>query len=287
MEKKRKRPRRRLRLLGNIRRPKIFGSTKHKEEAPAPGKQRMSVKIIRKDPFGNVIVLKRMLISILAVFTYGRFNIVNRLKIEGTEHLEKLPAKNVLFLSNHQTYYADVMALYHIFCSVKWQFKNTIRWPLYFLLPRANMYYVAAEETMKDSGWLPKIFSYTGAVTVRRSWRHKGADVERGADRSAIFKIKQALDQGWVVNFPQGTTSPYAPVRKGVAQMVQKFEPIVVPVQINGFRRAFDKKGLRFRKRGIDLHVKFLPPLEYSAEESADELLKKISDAIGQTKQEE
>lgn len=246
----------------------------------------MSVKILRKDPFGNVIVLKRMLISILAVFTYGRFNIVNRMKIEGTEHLEKLPSKNVLFISNHQTYYADVMALYHIFCSVKWQFKNSIRWPLYFLVPRANMYYVAAEETMRESGLLPKIFSYTGAVTVRRAWRYKGKEVERGADRGAIFKIKKALDQGWVVNFPQGTTSPYAPVRKGVAQMIQKFEPIVVPVQINGFRRAFDKKGLYFRKRGIDLNVKFLPPLEYSKDESSEELLARIREAIGQVPEE-
>lgn len=272
--------RRRLRWP-KLKKPRIPFAPKHRSDSAEP-KRSMSVKILRKDPFGNVIVLKRMLISILAVFTYGRLNIVNRMKIEGTEHLEKLPSRNVMFISNHQTYYADVMALYHIFSSVKWQFKNSIRWPLYFLVPRANMYYVAAEETMRESGLLPKIFSYTGAVTVRRAWRHKGKDVERGADRSAIFKIKKALDQGWVVNFPQGTTSPYAPVRRGVAQMIQKFEPIVIPVQINGFRRAFDKKGLYFRKRGSNLNVKFLPPLEYSSDESTEELLEKIRKAIGQ-----
>lgn len=267
-----------------INRPKFLGPIAKIPEGGASKKRALNVKIIRKDPFGNVIVFKRMLISVLAAFTYGRLNIVNKLNIEGTEHLEKLPSNNVLFISNHQTYYADVIAMYHIFCSVKWQFRNSIRWPLYLLMPRANMYYVAAEETMNESGWLPKIFSYTGAVTIKRSWRYKGSNVERGADRGAIDKIKKALDHGWVVNFPQGTTSPYAPVRKGVAPMMKKFNPIVVPVQIDGFRRAFDKKGLFFKKRGINLNVKFLPPLEYDPEESTEELLKKVTAAIGQIK---
>jgi 1-acyl-sn-glycerol-3-phosphate acyltransferase len=275
-----KKPRRGLRWP-RFKTPKFLQPILRRPGADVSDRHALPVNIIRKDPFGNVIVFKRLLISVLAVFTYGRLNIVNRLKIEGTEHLEKLPSKNVLFISNHQTYYADVMALYHIFCSVKWQFRNTIRWPLYLLLPRANMYYIAAEETMKESGLIPKIFSYTGAVTVKRSWRYKGSNVQRGADRGAVDKIKKALDHGWVVNFPQGTTSPYAPVRKGVAQMIQKFQPIVVPVQIDGFRRAFDKKGLFFRKRGITLNVKFLAPLEYDPEEPTDELLKKIRVAIG------
>jgi len=240
------------------------------------------LKFMRIDPFGNVVLLKRALIGVLALFTYSRFNITNKLKIEGTEYLLDLPDSNVMFISNHQTYYADVMALYHIFCSVKWRFKDTIRYPLYFLLPRANSYYIAAEETMKDSGFLPKIFSYVGAVTVKRSWRAKGQEVQRGADRKAPEKIQKALEFGWVVNFPQGTTKPFAPVRRGVAHLIKEYDPIVVPVVINGFRRAFDKKGLKFKKRGTTLSVKFKPPLRFDKSYTVEQIQAEIARLIEQ-----
>jgi 1-acyl-sn-glycerol-3-phosphate acyltransferase len=240
------------------------------------------LKWLRIDPFGNVVLLKRALIGILAVVTYSRFNITNKLKIEGAEYLLDLPDRNVMFISNHQTYYADVMALYHIFCSVKWRFRNTIRYPLYFLLPRANSFYVAAEETMKDSGLIPRIFSYTGAVTVKRSWRAKGKEVQRGADRHAPEKIQKALEYGWVVNFPQGTTKPYAPVRRGVAHLIKEYNPIVVPVVINGFRRAFDKKGLKFKKRGTTLSVKFKAPIRFDESFTVDQIQEEIAKLIEQ-----
>ncbi|WP_020527945.1 lysophospholipid acyltransferase family protein [Flexithrix dorotheae] len=245
-------------------------------------KKKLKVSLVKKDPFGNVLIFKRMLIAFLATVTYGRFNIVNKLKIEGTEYLEDLPKKNVLFISNHQTYYADVIALYHVFCSVKWRFKNSINLPLYMLIPRVNTYYVAAEETMKESGLIPKIFSYTGAVTVKRSWRAAGKDVKRAADRSAPEKIKKALSQGWVVNFPQGTTSPYAPIRKGTANLIKHYNPIVVPVVIDGFRRAFDKKGLFFRKRGTKLQIKFKEPLQFDENDTLDSIVQTITKAIEQ-----
>lgn len=245
----------------------------------------LKVKIIKKDPFGNILIFKRILIGVLATFTYGRINIVNKLKVEGTEYLSDLPGKNVLFISNHQTYYADVIALYHIFCSVKWKFRNTIGIPLYMLIPRVNTYYVAAEETMKESGLIPKIFSYAGAVTVRRSWRAKGQNVSRGADRSAPEKIKKALDHGWVVNFPQGTTSPYAPIRKGTANIIKHYNPIVVPIVIDGFRRAFDKKGLFFKKRGSTLQVKFKKPLQFSEDATIEEITSAIAESIEQSKE--
>ncbi|MEM1136393.1 MAG: lysophospholipid acyltransferase family protein [Bacteroidota bacterium] len=249
---------------------------------PKIRKNKLKVKLIKKDPFGNILIFKRILIGVLATFTYGRINIVNKLKIEGTEYLSDLPNTNVLFISNHQTYYADVIALYHIFCSVKWKFRNTISIPLYMLIPRVNTYYVAAEETMKESGLIPKIFSYAGAVTVRRSWRAYGKNVNRGADKNAPEKIKKALEHGWVVNFPQGTTSPYAPIRKGTANIIKQYKPVVVPIVIDGFRRAFDKKGLFFKKRGSLLQVKFKEPLRFNEEASLEDITKAVAESIEQ-----
>lgn len=254
-----------------------------KKRRKKPLKKVKKMKIIKRDPFGNIIFLKRALIGALATVTYGRLNIVNKLKVEGTAHLRDLPSQNVLFISNHQTYFADVIAFYHIFASVKWKFRDSINWPVYMLYPRANTFYVAAEETMK-SGLIPKIFSYTGAVTVKRSWRAGGKDVSRGADIKAPQKIKQALEFGWVVNFPQGTTSPYAPIRKGTANMIKTYQPIVVPIVIDGFRRAFDKRGLFFKKRGSVLRVTFKEPIHFGKDVTVEEINARIVQAIEQDK---
>jgi 1-acyl-sn-glycerol-3-phosphate acyltransferase len=223
------------------------------------------------DPFGNIILLKRLLTSLLGFATYRRLNIVNKTNVIGAEHLMNLPKTNVLFVSNHQTYFADVIALYHVFSSVKWGLKQ-ISVPVYLLLPRVKAYYIAAEETMKDSGWLPRLFSYAGAVTVRRSWRHKGEEVQRSADISAPAKIKKALSFGWVITFPQGTTEVNAPIRKGPASMIKSLAPIIVPVTIKGFNEAFDKKGLRYRKRGVPLSITFDAPITFGPEATVEEV---------------
>lgn len=245
-------------------------STIFTKEIQAREKKKIKLNIPVIDPFGNILLLKRALMGLLGIATYRRLNIVNKTKVEGAEYLFDLPRKNVLFVSNHQTYFADVFALYHIFCSTKWRFKN-INLPLYLLMPRVKSYYVAAEETMKG-GLLPKIFSYTGAVTVKRSWRHKGQKVQRGADLRAPSKIKKALDFGWVVTFPQGTTTPNAPVRKGTASLIKAFNPIVVPVEIDGFFQAFGKKGLAFKEKGVQLKVKFKQPVQFAERVSTTEI---------------
>lgn len=233
------------------------------------------------DPFGNWLLVRRILVGIIGWSTYARYTVVNRIEIEGTEHLENLPVNNVLFLSNHQTYFADVIAFFQIFCAVKWGFQNTLLPPMYLLGPRARQYYVAASETMKK-GILPKLFAAAGAITIERSWRADGRDVKREVDTSANDKIAIALAHGWVVSFPQGTTSPYAPVRKGTAHIIKSADPIVVPVVINGFRRAFDKKGLRFKKRNTLLTVKFKAPLQIGPDETIDEIVAKVRHAIEQ-----
>ncbi len=235
-----------------------------------------------RDPFGNLYFTKRLLIASLGSLTWSRLMWVNKTKIQGTEHLEKLPECGVLFLSNHQTYFADATCLYHVFCSVKWGFRNWIGLPIYLLAPRARMYYVAASETMKDSGLVPKIFAQAGAITINRSWRAKGHDVKREVDHSASEKVGKALSAGWVISFPQGTTSPYAPIRKGTGHLIKDHNPIVVPVVINGFRRAFDKKGLLLKKRGTQLSVTFKEPIRFDPNLSVEEIVSKVEEFLEQ-----
>lgn len=235
------------------------------------------------DIFGNFLWIKRLIIFVFGSFTYNRYNGFNELKISGTEHLVDLPDTNVLIVSNHQTYFADVFAMYHVFCSVKNGYINTIKNPIYLLNPKLNLYYVAAKETM-NKGLLPKIFKYTGAVTIKRSWRSAGQAVQRTIDRKDPENIEKALSDGWVITFPQGTTKAFTPGRKGTANIIKRTKPVVVPVVIDGFRRAYGKKGIVLKKKGVVQTMRFKPPLVFDYEkEGVQEILNKVMDAIEQS----
>jgi 1-acyl-sn-glycerol-3-phosphate acyltransferase len=237
--------------------------------------------IFQKDPFGNSVFVKRIIIAVLGTLTYYRLNIANRLEVSGGEYLLDLEDQNVLFLSNHQTYFADVIALFQVFCSAKWGFKNRTWFPIYFLWPKAKMYYIAASETMA-SGIIPKIFAQAGAITVERSWRAEGKNVKREVDLSAGDKVTTALKYGWVVSFPQGTTSAYAPIRKGTGHIIKNANPVVVPVVIDGFRRAFDKKGLFLKKRNSTLSIQFKEPIRFHPNTPLEEIVERVTALLEQ-----
>lgn len=236
------------------------------------------------DPFGNSMFLRRIVIFVAGWPTWWRLAMANRLKMEGTQHLLKLPNTNVLFISNHQTYFADVITFYHIFCNAKWGMKRRLI-PFYLFAPRARTFYVAARETMK-TGLLPKMFSLAGAILVDRSWRAKGENVKRAVDSNAGDQISKGLKFGWVVSFPQGTTSPYAPVRKGTAHIIKENNPIVVPVVIDGFRRAFNKTGLSYKKRDTLLRVRFKDPIYFNENQDLEEIVAIVTQILEQSEPE-
>ena len=229
-------------------------------------------------------LVRKLVYAIVGVFSYPGLALVNKLNISGTEHIENLPKKNVLFVSNHQTYFADVITFLHIFCAVKWRKRNRLGVPYYLLNPFTSVYYVAAEETMKSS-WISRLFTLAGALTVKRTWKKDGNEARRGLDPSDTRKIERALSSAWVITFPQGTTKPFAPGRKGTAYIIKHCKPTVIPVVISGFWRAFNKKGLKFKKKGTLLSVKFKPALEINYDAPAEEILAQIMNAIEQSKE--
>lgn len=235
------------------------------------------------DRLRRIKLVRKIVYFIVGMVSYPGLAIVNKLKISGTEHLSQLPKKNVLFVSNHQTYFADVITFLHIFCAVKWRKKNRLGLPYYLLNPFTHVNYVAAEETMKGN-WISRLFLLAGGLTVKRTWRAEGKEVRRGLDPSDTRKITRALDNNWVITFPQGTTKPFAPGRKGTALIIKQTKPVVVPVVINGFWRAFNKKGLKFKKKGVTLSVNFKEPLVIDYDAPAEEILAQIMDSIEQSK---
>lgn len=240
--------------------------------------------MFRKDVFGHLVFIKKLLMFFIGLLTWPRLNWRNKTIIEGTEHLENLPDTGVLFVSNHQTYFADVIAMLHIFCSVKWKFRNKISNPVYLLSPRPNTYFVAAKETMK-AGLIPRIFEYVGSISIERTWREAGKDVNRQVKLQDLSKMGKALEDGWVITFPQGTTTPFAPGRRGSTLVIKKYRPIVVPVVIDGFNKAFDKKGLKQTGKGTKLRVRFKAPMEINFEEEANVMLSRIMHAIEQSEE--
>jgi 1-acyl-sn-glycerol-3-phosphate acyltransferase len=172
--------------------------------------------------------------------------------------------------------------MFHVFNASLSGREDTIKNVGYLWQPKMNIYYVAASETMKE-GLLPRILAYAGAITVERTWRSKGKDVQREVNPNDTENIKIALNDGWVITFPQGTTRSFKPVRKGTAHIIKQHKPIVVPIVIDGFRRSFDRKGLRIKKKGILQSMVIKEPLQIDYEnETIEEIVEKIEFAIEQ-----
>jgi len=226
---------------------------------------------------------KSILYFFVGIFSIWGLTIINKLKISGTEHLKKLPKKNVLFVSNHQTYFADVITFLHIFCAVKWGKQNRLGIPYYLLNPFTRVYFVAAEETMRSS-FISRLFRMAGCITVKRTWVPGAKEVRKGLNPGDTRNIAKTLDDNWVITFPQGTTTPFAQGRKGAAFLIKNNKPMVIPVVINGFGKAFDKKGLKLKKKGTLLTVRFKEPLQINYDDSLDAILQQVMDSIEQSK---
>ncbi len=237
--------------------------------------------LLKKNVFGQYLFVKKGIVRLFGSLVYPRFNWIHNTEIEGAELIQGLPDSNVLFVSNHQTYFADVAVLLHVFHSALKGKPNNIKYPGYLFSKKNNIYYVAAEETMK-SGFIPKMLALSGAVTVNRSWRANGENVRRKVDKSEVANIDLALQTGWVITFPQGTTKPFAKGRIGTAVMIKKHKPIVVPIVIDGFRRAFDKKGMLVKKKNSTLRIKIKEPLNINYDDKVEDILDQVVHSIEQ-----
>ena len=240
------------------------------------------MNLLKKNPFGHYLIIKKWIIRYFGFMTHRRYRGFNELKIEGSEIIKKLPDNKVLFVSNHQTYFADVVAMFHVFNASLSGRIDSIKNVGYIWNPKLNIYFIAAKETMK-SGIIPRLMSYAGSISIQRTWREAGKEINRQVKMSDISNIGIALDDGWVITFPQGTTKPFKPIRKGTAHIIKKYKPIVTPIVIDGFRRSFDKRGLMIKKRGILQSFVIKEPLIIDYEkDSVESIIEKIEYSIEQ-----
>ena len=224
---------------------------------------------MKKNIFGQTILLKKLIIGIVGFITHRTFR-NNRFEIKGSKNLIDLPETNVLFVSNHQTYFYDVIAMLHVFnSSVKGRI-DSVKKPKYLISPKTNLYYIASLETMKKS-LITKLLTYAGAVLVQRSWRDSGESVTRDIRSEDPDKIKIALKDGWLITFPRGTTDNSKPIRKGTAHIIKSNNPLVVPVKISGFKSVFQRNGLRVINTKKNFSIEIMKPLKKDINKSSIE----------------
>ena len=224
---------------------------------------------MKKNIFGQSIFLKRFIIGFIGLITHRTFR-NKRFVIRGSKNLFNLPETNVLFVSNHQTYFYDVIAMLHVFnSSVKGRI-DSVKRPKYLINPKTNLYYIASLETMKKS-LITKLLTYAGAVLVQRSWRDSGESVSRDIRLEDPDKIKLALQDGWVITFPRGTTDNSKPIRKGTAHIIKNNNPLIVPINLTGFKDVFQRNGLRVINRKKDFSLEIMKPLRIDTTQSSIE----------------
>ena len=222
---------------------------------------------MKKNIFGQTIFLKRLIIATVGLITHRTFR-SKKFEIIGSENLINLPDNNVLFVSNHQTYFYDVISMLHVFnSSVKGKI-DSVKRPKYLFNPKTNLYFIAAVETMKNS-FITKALAYAGAILIQRSWRDSGESISRELRSEDPSNINLALKDGWVITFPRGTTNNSKPVRKGTAHIIKNNSPIIVPIKLSGFSDVFQRNGLKVLNRKKSFSMEICEPLKSNFSEKS------------------
>lgn len=195
------------------------------------------------------LVRRAMILGIGNVATPVYFRWLNDVSASGTELLGTLPRRNVVFLSNHQTYFTEAIAFYDLLYIVHG-----------FPYEDPHLRFSAATETMKKN-LITKVLSYAGGVTFRRSFREAGKEVNRPVDLEGISKVEEAISTGWLLHFPTGTTQKNAPIRPGMAQLLHRTKPIAVPMRVDGFRDLLLHKQFPGRT-GRKATIRLFPPMD-------------------------
>ena len=228
----------------------------------------------KKNVLGQPLWLKKKVLQGLRHYCRHRVLNQHELTVLGAEQLRDLPERGVLFVANHQTVCTDVIAMYSTMI-------ETLNDSRRLRNPKLNLYYIAARESMQK-GLLLRVFKLAGAVLVDRTWRHGSDSVDRQIRPDDVAAIGQAVNDGWVMTFPQGTTRPGAVVRTGTAHLIKEHAPVVVPVRVDGFNQAFDKTGLKTIDPDVALSIEFGAPLVIDLTDSVESITVAVANGIGE-----
>lgn len=180
------------------------------DQALEPAERRVRTPWFTRDVLGQPVLLKRMIMTAVNLAFYPIFRWRHPLTVRGIEHLTGLPPRGVLFVSNHQTYFTDAIAMHQVFSAALAGRGGVAGHPGYTLQPHTGMFYVAARETMA-SGWIPRLLACGGAICVDRSWKEGETLVQRGVDPTGFSDIGRALSEGLGHQLSPGHNTPLRP----------------------------------------------------------------------------
>ena len=91
------------------------------------------------------------------------------------------------------------------------------------------------------------------------------------------------INYNYLLNIPMNEKFITSGPQKRMNNLIKTFKPIVVPIVIDGFRRSFDKKGIRIKKKDILQSMEIKKPLDIDYDKySVEEIIEKIEYAIEQ-----
>ena len=127
---------------------------------------------------------------------------------------------------------------------------------------------------------ISKILSYAGSILIKRTWREAGKKINRSIRSEDFDNIIKALNDGWVITFPRGTTDNSKPVRSGTAHIIKAANPLVIPVRIDGFGDVFKKNSLKIINKNKHFSIKFGNPLKFYDNQSIESITSQIEKII-------
>jgi len=147
-----------------------------------------------------------------------------------------------------------VITFLHIFSAVKWRKKNKLGVPIIY-----EPFYKCIlccgcrnNERVLDQPVVYPCWCHNGEA-------HLGLPEAQKCAKDWISPIQEKLHAHWKItgslHFPQGTTKPFAPARKGTAYIIKLNKPIVVPVVISGFWRLLIKSCFKLKENYIVCNI--------------------------------
>lgn len=181
------------------------------------------------------------------------FFVLNKTTIIGKENIPKR-TKNILFASNHTSYGFDSFFIGIMACVPRAFFRG-------FYLP----YHPTAYEHYYANKLLTFLCAEMRCIPVKRKWKREGGLTEKAGefDNEGMDKSIEALREGLVIYFPEGTRSKDGTIgegKPGAGMLPYETRATVIPVRIENVDKLW-KKGAKFITMGLNLKVTYGKPI--------------------------
>jgi 1-acyl-sn-glycerol-3-phosphate acyltransferase len=202
---------------------------------------------------GTVNCVSWLVMFFLLPLCWLVFFVMNRVIVKGRENLPK-QHKNVVLMSNHLSYAFD-----SLFIAIVGYFPGAILDGFY------SPYHPTAYEHYSKNKLITFMGSHLRCIPVKRKWKNSFNEDEKTErfDIEGFNLCANALREGMIVHFPEGTRSKDGQIgegRPGAGRLPYETKATVIPVRISGLEKILPK-GAKFPKWGNKLTISYGKPV--------------------------